>query len=38
MKLSLDKINYYKNNIFSYGNNSKNCYSMTRKLQEMNHI
>ena len=32
MKLSLDKRNYYKNNILSYGNNSKNVYSITRKL------
>ena len=32
MKLSFDKINYYKNNIFSYGNNSKELYSITRKL------
>ena len=31
MKLSLDKRNYYKNNIFSYGNNSKKFYSITRK-------
>ena len=32
MKLSLDKRNYYKHNIFSYGNNSKTFYSITRKL------
>ena len=32
MKLTLDKRNYYKNNILSYGNNSKNVYSITRKL------
>ena len=36
MKLTLDKRNYYKNNIFSYGNNLKKCYSrkcfITRKL------
>ena len=32
MKLSLDKRNYYKNNIFSYGNNSKKFYYITRKL------
>ena len=32
MKLSLDKRNYYKNKIFSYGNNSKKFYSITRKL------
>ena len=31
MKLSLDKRHYYKNNIFSYGNNSKKFYSITRK-------
>ena len=30
MKLSLDKRNYYKNNI--YGNNSKKLYSITRKI------
>ena len=32
MKLSLDKRNYYKNNICSYGNNSKKFYSIVRKL------
>ena len=32
MNLSLDKRNYYKNNIFSYGNNSKKLYSIVRKL------
>ena len=32
MKLSLNKRNYYKNNIFSYGNNSKKFYSISRKL------
>ena len=32
MKLSLYKRHYYKNNIFSYGNNLKKCYSITRKL------
>ena len=32
MKLSLDTINYYKNNIFSCGNSLKKCYSITRKL------
>ena len=32
MKLSLDKRNYYKKNIFSYGNSSKKLYSITRKL------
>ena len=30
--MSLDKINYLKNNIFSYGNNSTKLYSITRKL------
>ena len=30
--MSLSKRNYYKNNIFSYGNNSKKSYSITRKL------
>ena len=32
MKISLDKRNYYKNNIFSYSNNSKKFYSIVRKL------
>ena len=32
MKLSLDKRNYYKNNIFSYSNNSNTFYSITIKL------
>ena len=32
MKLSLDKIIDYKNNILSYGNNSNKLYSITRKL------
>ena len=32
MKLSLDKRYYYKNNIFSYGNNFKKYYSITRKI------
>ena len=32
LSLSIDKRNYYKNNIFSYGNNSKTFYSITRKL------
>ena len=32
MKLSLNKRNYYKNNIFSNGNNSKTFYAITRKL------
>ena len=32
MKLTLDKRNYYKNNIFSYGNNSNFFNSITRKL------
>ena len=31
MKLLLDKTNYYKNNIFSYANNSNKCYYITRK-------
>ena len=32
MKLSLYKINYYKNSIFSYGNNSKTFYSIIKQL------
>ena len=32
MKLLIDKRNYYKNHIFSYGINSKKLYSITRKL------
>ena len=31
MRLSLDKRNYYKNNILSYGNNSKKLYYIPRK-------